>query len=238
MSRGTRLVLVRHGQASALSGDYDRLSELGREQSRRIGPWLARWAREPAHVLVGPRRRHRETYDEALTTARADGASWPELEPTPDLDEHHGIQLVHHVGADLAARQDEIGELARAAFSPSGDPTKHWIRMFKVLMLAWARGEIGHEEVEPWAHFRARVRRVLEQAASSRSGTVIAFTSGGAIGAAIADVLGLDDARALDLMWAIKNASISEIHVGSRATSLVGFNAIGHLDRDDLVTVV
>ena len=64
-----RLVLVRHGQASALSGDYDQLSELGREQSKRLGPWLARWARDPAHVLVGPRRRHRETYEEALAQA-------------------------------------------------------------------------------------------------------------------------------------------------------------------------
>lgn len=232
-----RLVLVRHGQASALSGDYDQLSELGREQSRRIGPWLARWARDPAHVLVGPRRRHRETHEEALATARADGATWPAPEPTPDLDEHHGIQLVHHVGSDLVARQDEIGELARAAFSAKGDPTKHWIRMFKVLMLAWARGEIGHEAVEPWLHFRERVRRVLEDAAT-RSGTVIAFTSGGAIGAAVAQTLALDETRALDLMWAIKNASITELHIGSRGPTLVGFNAIGHLDRDDLVTVV
>lgn len=233
----TRLVLVRHGQASALTGDYDRLSELGREQSRRIGPWLARWARDPTHVLVGPRRRHRETHEEAVSTARAGGAAWPDPEPVPDLDEHHGIQLVHHVGADLVARQDEIGELARAAFSAKGDPTKHWIRMFKVLMLAWARGEVGHEQVEPWIDFRARVRRVIEDA-STRSGTVLAFTSGGAIGAAVAEVLALDETRALDLMWAIRNASITELHVGPRGATLLAFNAIGHLDRDELVTMV
>ena len=37
----SRLFLVRHGQASFLSDDYDRLSPLGLEQSRRLGQhWL------------------------------------------------------------------------------------------------------------------------------------------------------------------------------------------------------
>ncbi|WP_053236387.1 histidine phosphatase family protein [Sandaracinus amylolyticus] len=245
-----RLVLIRHGQASAgslrsgstMAGDYDRLSELGREQARRLGPWLARWARDPAHVLVGPRVRHRETYEEALSTARDAGATWPEPEAAEGLDEHHGIQLVHHVGAELVSRPDDIGELARAAFSAKSDPTKHWLRMFKALMIAWARGEVGHEAVEPWLAFRTRVRRVLEDAAT-RNGTVIAFTSGGAIGAAIGEVLGLDHApggieRTLDLCWSVRNASVHEIHVGERGATLLSFNGVSHLDRDDLITMV
>lgn len=241
MSR-TRLVLVRHGQASALSGDYDQLSELGREQSRRVGPWLARWARDPAHVLVGPRLRHRQTYEEALKTAQAEGASWPEPEAAPNLDEHHGIQLVHHVGAELVGRQDEIGELARAAFAATSDHTRHWLKMFKVLMVAWARGEVGHEAVEPWAAFRARVRAMLEDAAQ-REGTVIAFTSGGAIGAAVGEVLELDrapggDARTLDLCWSVRNASVHEISFSSRGGTLTSFNGVAHLDREDLITMV
>lgn len=241
MSR-TRLVLVRHGQASALSGDYDQLSDLGREQSRRVGPWLARWAREPAHVLVGPRLRHLQTYEEALRTAEAEGARWPEPEPAPGLDEHHGIQLVHHVGAELVSREDEIGELARAAFAATSDHTRHWLRMFKALMIAWARGEVGHQAVEPWVDFRARVRAVLEDAAR-REGTVIAFTSGGAIGVAVGEVLGLDDAqggdaRTLDLCWAVRNASVHEISFSRRSATLVSFNGVAHLDREDLITMV
>ena len=35
------LLLVRHGQASAGSDDYDRLSSRGQEQSARLGRWLA-----------------------------------------------------------------------------------------------------------------------------------------------------------------------------------------------------
>lgn len=237
-----RLVLLRHGQASALSGDYDQLSELGREQARRLGPWLARWAREPAHVLVGPRRRHRETWEEAVATATADGARWPDPEHVEDLDEHHGIQLVHKVGGELASRPDEIGDLARAAFAPSSDPTRQWLRLFRVLLLAWARGEIGHDEIEPWSAFRARVARVIDSA-REREGTILAFTSGGAIGAAVGQVLALDgaaggEARTLDLCWAVRNASITEIHFRTSGATLMTFNGTAHLDREDLVTSV
>ena len=232
-----RLVLVRHGQASALSGDYDQLSELGREQARRLGPWLARWAREPAHVLVGPRRRHRETWEDSLATASAEGARWPEPEHAPDLDEHHGIQLVHKLGSELASRPDEIGDLARAAFAPTGDPTRQWLRLFRVLLLAWARGEIGHDEIEPWSAFRSRVARMIESA-REREGTILAFTSGGAIGAAVGQVLGLDEARTLDLCWAVRNASITEVHFRKSGATLMTFNGTAHLDREDLVTSV
>lgn len=234
----TRLVLVRHGQASALSGDYDQLSERGREQSRLIGPWLARWAPEPAHVLVGPRKRHLQTYEEASTTASTEGALlWPTTEPYAELDEHHGIQLVHHVGAELASRTDDVGELARAAFSATSDPTRHWLKLFRVLLLAWAKGEIGHEEVEPWFEFRARVKRMLDDV-RDRTGTVLAFTSGGAIGAAVGEVLGLDAERTLDLCWAVRNASVTEIHFRKGSATLMSFNGVTHLVREDLITSV
>lgn len=231
----TRLILVRHGQASALSGDYDQLSELGKEQSRHIGPWLARWAHNPAHVLVGPRRRHRETYEEAMQMAIAEGASWPSAEFTSALDEHHGIQLMHHLSGQLAARTDELGELARTAFTATSDMRRHWLRLFRVMMLAWAKGELAHDEVEPWADFRARIRYVLEDA-STRRDTVLAFTSGGAIGACVGEVLGLDEHRTLDLCWAVKNASITEIELNAKGASLSTFNAVGHLNREDLMT--
>lgn len=232
-----RLVLVRHGQASALSGDYDQLSELGREQSRRLGPWLARWAKEPARVFVGPRRRHRETWEESSATAKAEGARWPEPAHVEDLDEHHGIQLVRKIGGELAARPDEIGEAARAAFAPSGDPTRQWLRLFRVLLLAWAKGEIGHDEIEPWSAFRARTRRVIESVREV-DGTTIAFTSGGAIGALCGEVLALDEVRTLDLCWAVRNASTCEIHFRKGGASLTTFNGTAHLDREDLITSV
>jgi broad specificity phosphatase PhoE len=229
-----RLVLVRHGQASALSGDYDQLSELGKEQARRLGPWLARWASAPSCVMVGPRKRHRETYELALETS---GGEWPPAMSVEALDEHHGIQLVHKIGSDLAARGDEIGEVARAAFSATAEPARAWLKLFRVVLLAYARGELAHDEIETWRAFRDRVRAVIDRGRQI-DGTTIAFTSGGTTGAAVGAILGLDEARTLDLCWSIKNASVTELALGKHGPTLSTFNVTAHLDRADLITMV
>lgn len=232
----TRLLVIRHGQASAMASDYDVLSELGREQSRQLGPWLSRWAAEPTRVMVGPRRRHLGTYEEARGNA-AD--SWPEFEACELLDEHHGIQLVHHLGGELSQRGDEVGALARAAMDDptSAGSTRAWLKMLREVLLLWSRGELEHDDVEPWRVFRERVRRFLRLAAE-RPGTVLAFTSGGAIGAMVGEILGVDEARTLELCWAVRNASVTEILLTQRAPMLVGFNSTSHLGRDELVTYV
>jgi phosphohistidine phosphatase SixA len=56
------LYLVRHGQASFGADDYDQLSELGRQQSERLGQyWRARGLAFDA-VLTGTLRRHAQTW--------------------------------------------------------------------------------------------------------------------------------------------------------------------------------
>ena len=52
--------LIRHGQAGEVMGDYDRLSDLGFQQSRLAGEQWRHLA--PIHAVVsGDMRRHRET---------------------------------------------------------------------------------------------------------------------------------------------------------------------------------
>ena len=234
-----RIVLVRHGQASAGAADYDQLSERGVEQSRHIGSYLARWVPEPDHVLVGPRRRHEQTYAAALETITAAQRSWPTPEAAPGFDEHHGIQLLQHLAAELPTRTDAVGDAARAAFSGGAtNPVRAWMKLVRVVLEAWSRGEVDHPEVERWVTFRARVALAIDEA-RARAATCVVFTSGGAVSAAVGDALGLDDARVLDLAWAIRNASITELSVGSGgAATLSTFNVITHLPSDDLITFV
>src|SRR4051812_30533219 len=60
------VLLVRHGQASFGGDDYDRLSDLGREQSQATGRWLRhRELRRPV-VVHGSLRRQRDTAALAL----------------------------------------------------------------------------------------------------------------------------------------------------------------------------
>ena len=56
-----QLLLVRHGQASFGASDYDKLSDLGVEQSRALGQFWARCDLPIDNMIAGSMRRHRET---------------------------------------------------------------------------------------------------------------------------------------------------------------------------------
>ena len=231
-ARGGVLVLLRHGQASALSGDYDQLSELGREQSRQLGAQLA--ALEVDRVLVGPRKRHAQTLEEARAAL---GRAWPEPEHAPELDEHHGLALMAAIVPELAQRGDDVGQMVREAIQAGPRGARQWIRVLRWLMTAWAREEVGHPSVEPFAAFRARTRGLLERVADSE-GTIVAFTSGGTIGSVVAACVGAGDATAIELMWSGRNASITEVRLGAHGPALLSFNSVAHLREERLITFV
>src|SRR5262245_18598913 len=57
------LYLVRHGQASFGSDDYDRLSELGARQCERLGEYFRARDVHFDGVITGTLRRHVESFD-------------------------------------------------------------------------------------------------------------------------------------------------------------------------------
>ena len=79
-----RLLAVRHGQASAGTDDYDRLSAVGVKQSERLGQWLADAKLRPRRVLLGGMRRHQQTLDALLSGY---GDTLPTAEYLDDLNE-------------------------------------------------------------------------------------------------------------------------------------------------------
>jgi broad specificity phosphatase PhoE len=62
-------------------------------------------------------------------------------------------------------------------------------------------------------------------------GKIIAvFTSGGAIAASLAHVLGIPGEYAMRLNWQIVNTSISRYMYNKERITMAGFNSIAHLD--------
>ena len=69
------LFLARHGQTRGfLTGSYTDLTDLGVEQARGLGSWVAGMGLRPDVVFVGPLDRHQQTHDHARA---ASGADWP-----------------------------------------------------------------------------------------------------------------------------------------------------------------
>lgn len=242
--RGATLILVRHGQASAaavtrMEGDYDQLSPLGEDQSRRLGPFLGRHYPRVSRVLVGPRRRHAQTYEALMRTLPA-AADWPAAEPCLALDEHHGVQLVTLLAGDLVGREDALGAAMRGMLSGGPDRLRDTGRMFRLVLTAWSRGELHHPEVEAWIAFRLRVRSLLREVEQHPEGAIVAVTSAGAISTLVADVLGIEDERAMDLMWSVRNASITTVRLRGGSVDgrplLHSYNEVPHLEDPALLT--
>jgi broad specificity phosphatase PhoE len=83
----SRLFLVRHGQASFLERNYDKLSPKGEEQARILGEYWAGLNLAFDRVYSGPRVRQRETARIAGEAYKAAGMPWPEQTVLQEFDE-------------------------------------------------------------------------------------------------------------------------------------------------------
>jgi broad specificity phosphatase PhoE len=235
-------LFIRHGKASAFSSssDYDQLSPPGVEQSELLGTWMADEGLRADAVFVGPRKRHEQTYASVSRVLATRGMRVPEPVLLPALDEHDGISLVFKLLPAIAAEDEEL----RAIFEqmakrghPSPDDV---LAAFKRLTRRWVRGEIGHDDVESWTAFRARVAGALDTIGSiGRGKTALVFTSAGTVAAATAQALGVeDDEKVLDLSWSLYNASMTELDFTGERWGLRTFNATPHLRDKRLLTPV
>lgn len=214
------LFLIRHGQASLGSDDYDQLSPLGEEQGAHLGRFFHRRGLSFSHVFVGPRRRHEQTLRAASEAMRADGGDLPEASPLPSFDEHQCPEVLDHHHSSLSA--------AMPGLDPA-DP-KHWLKVFRRGSLMWVRGELDTPAgLEPWTAFRSRVGHglsFLRQNITDPRARVAVFTSGGTVAAALGTVLGLDHDATIELSWSIRNASVTTLNLSSRGFSMAGFNNV------------
>lgn len=225
------LLLIRHGQAlNAMEGEYDGLSEHGAKQAARLGAELARMGLDLSRAVSGPRIRQRRTAEEALKAA---GVS-AQAEVLPELDEHMGHDVVLHVIANPPAAGSTLGELLA---SVRGEDRRSLARGVAAILRNWAAGDLQAPVGEDFATFLARARRgieVLKSRANSEA-PVIAFTSAGFIGAAVAQALGAGVEHAIELALAVDNASFTELRFSRRdpdRLTLRRFNVVSHLQPE------
>lgn len=219
-----RILLVRHGQASLLEDDYDRLSPLGRTQAAVVGRWLGARGEPPKLVASGTLKRQAETA--AVCVA---AAPWPGLEVSVDggFDEysHHDLfaQAYPHL-ADPAA----LGAHLRA----SAQPRREFQSLFERAFAGWLRGDTQGAGGLTWAGFRQRcmasLQRVAGECGSGQHALVV--TSGGPIAAICQALLGLADDRVPLLHMPLRNASITQLLTRGGEIALATFNSVAHLE--------
>jgi broad specificity phosphatase PhoE len=235
------LFVVRHGQASFFEDDYDRLSELGREQSRLLGTYWA--ARDVLfdQVISGPRLRQRDTAQLVGEAYQSAGKAWPEPRVMEHFDEYQAEAVMTAALPMLLETNPQVRRLHEKLQATEGSAAIHraFQRVYEVVIAMWARDELDLPDVERFAPFCERVHQGIEQlvASSADGGQRIAlFTSGGPAGIVMQRALGTSDLKALQIAWMVRNGSFSEFLFSGQRFTLSAFNSLPHLDESRLLT--
>ena len=230
------LVVVRHGQASLFSEDYDQLSEAGEIQSRELARYLNRKQIVFDELYVGPRKRHRATAE--MVNELSD--SLPPPEEISEFDEHHVDQLVADHLDELSDQFPYLKVLRESMHNAKTTIDRHreFARLFESVSTLWVNDACPLFGIEPWAEFKQRVSSGIDRIVNRSGGgrTVMAVTSAGTIVAAMHRALQCPDEVALGLGWRIWNCSLTAFAFTKDRFTLDRFNSMSHLEDPELWT--
>lgn len=218
-----RLLGVRHGQASFGADDYDRLSERGWQQARRLGDWLCRHDECFERVLCGGMRRHRETWQAIADAYREHGRHLPDPEIDTGFDEFDHAAVL---GTFVA---EQPGHPAVAAYQTDRADARAVLGLLRAAFASWADGALDHCG-EPWAGFCARARGAGRRLhAGMNGGSTLLISSGGVLAQLAAAALDVPDARAVELNLSLRNSALVEFHALPDGLRLGSWNTLPHL---------
>ncbi|GFE90974.1 histidine phosphatase family protein [Steroidobacter agaridevorans] len=222
------IYLVRHGQASFGTDNYDQLSETGREQVRQLGNYFAGLGERIDRIYSGGLRRQTET---AEIIAGSFAEATPPIALEPAFNEYDSDLILHTFARSLTPEQ-----LAEAGWPGLRTDRRKFQFFLERAARAWVEAQIEAEEMTPWRGFHGRIVAAMENIMRSegRSKTLIVSTSGGVIGTIVAHVMGLSNHLGIELNWAVHNASITRLIYSADKVSLSLFNGLPHLDRAEL----
>ena len=132
------IYLVRHGQASFNSDNYDRLSDLGRRQSELLGHYFADRNISFDQIFTGTQLRHSQTADGILQ----DNAK-PRIHSLPGLNEYDFSALYQ-------AYMNQHPEEAKA--SREGHRKVFYARL-KLALTLWSEDKLEGNLPESWNAF-------------------------------------------------------------------------------------
>ncbi|HET7527435.1 MAG TPA: histidine phosphatase family protein [Burkholderiaceae bacterium] len=211
------LYLVRHGQASFGSDDYDRLSELGARQCERLGTYFRERGVRFDGVITGTLRRHLQSL-EALSRglqAQHEALAMPGLN---EYDSEAVVRTVHPQPLQRARNPDEV---------------RQHFRLLREGLIAWMEGRAQPAGMPSFERFAAGVVEALDHVRTRHSGDVLIVSSGGPISTAVAHVLGAPPQATVELNLRMRNSAVTEFAFTPKRHALVTFNTLPHLEGTD-----
>lgn len=242
----SKLLYIRHAQASFMAKNYDQLSELGYLQSKILGEYLVAEEVKFDKIYVGPLKRHHQTLQMVQEAYKEKGIGLPEPMLLPELIEHRGPKVYRSLLPTLLKTDEKLQKWDAEVKADPQLLKRNHLRMFHYTLERWAKGELDEihpPDLQSWADFRTMVtrglRQILEENKDESGVTIGAFTSGGTVSAATGEVTGMQsEEKVMELNGFVKNTSITEYVFSKNRISLCAFNTVPHLREKELVTYV
>ncbi|HTD04981.1 histidine phosphatase family protein [Undibacterium sp.] len=203
-----QIYLVRHGQASFGSQNYDQLSELGYQQAQHLGRWFDQSGLLAARVVAGSMKRHQQTAQACmaeLPAGRQPASEW-QIDAGFNEYDHHEV-LVKHVPAF-----EDPAEVKRF-LSTTPNAKAAFQSLFQESMARWMDGRHDAEYGESWPAFRQRCIAALERQINHAdpAKSIVVFTSGGTIATLCQYALGIPDRNVAELNWSLVNSAVTKL---------------------------
>ena len=237
---------IRHGQAGSRQ-DYDRLSDVGREQADLLGAWLARRRMHFDEAWSGRLNRQRGTA-EAVRQGYQNGGgdAFPPIRLHPCWDEFDLDAVYRGIAPQLAAHDPEFrgqcDDLERQAGDAASPVHRAWAKCDTTIIRAWIDGRYEFEG-ESYQDFVTRVSNapMLTGTMLAGTGNVAVFTSAtpAAVWAAKALDLtftGLGGRKTMQLAGVTYNTGVTVVKVDAERVRLFQFNTVPHIEAAELLT--
>ncbi len=226
------IFVVRHGQASARSHDYDVLSPLGIRQAARLGERFATSGVRFDAVFCGPRRRHRDTARHLVDAARAAGVELPDAIELPGSDELPlaailALWVPRFIDSDPVARA-----IAERRFDYSDDEIRALIAR---AMTAWAVGEVASPSLPSFAMFVTRIADSLAHL-RAHAETTLLVTSAGPMAATLhlcGHPAAATPEATMALTVAITNCAVTRVAADELRLTIADALDVSHLGDDE-----
>ncbi len=205
------ITFVRHGQANSnatTEEDYDRLSDLGRQQAQWLGQLWDDSEMAFDAAFSGTLTRQIDTLD-LLDVKRA---------PAAQRDERLNEIQYHNL---VACMEQQFN-------MPLPAEGTGFIDHFHTTFEKWEQGEI-QSPPETWDNYETRVQTLLDDLRHAGQ-NVLAVTSGGIVAMALAQALGVGRTVLVKFLLEGVNTGVTQLHYLHGSWHIKQFNAVPHLE--------
>ncbi|MCU0824070.1 MAG: histidine phosphatase family protein, partial [Leptospira sp.] len=155
------LYLVRHGQADRLGKNYDTLTELGRQQSKRLGEYFLSQRIEFDSVYTGTLNRQKQTAQGIVSAFETERFCIPdplEVSAWDEFDSKLWLGLAAKIRS-VDSKFANLYESYKTAWEQGSEKTREYFQeLIQIVLKKWVGAEFGDTEPYTFLEFIEKVQ--------------------------------------------------------------------------------